>query len=117
MSEMMKMTKMTINNNNKKYVTIKNGGNDFRKMAQIMTDAGFKMNHATARNQLMLAIETLVYHLSNSLKSRITRKNIKDLIASQDMHDDLSDVVFLAYKELELEENEKENRGSVNEQQ
>lgn len=92
----------------KQYVTLKNGGTDFRKMAQIMTDAGYKMNHATARNQLIIAMENLVGHVSSSLKTKLTKKQIKDIVNAQEIHDDLADIIFAAYKEIEQE-------GSVNE--
>jgi len=88
---------------NKKYVTIKSDGTDFRKMAEIMTEAGFKMNHATARNQLILALETIVNHMSSSFNTKITKKHVKNLLNSQEIHDDLSDIIYLAYKELEKE--------------
>jgi len=91
-------------NKNKKYVTIKNNGTDFRKMAQILTNAGYKMNHATARNQFMLAIETIVNHMSTNLKTKVTKKHLKNLLSSQEIHDDLSDVIYKAYKELEKEQ-------------
>lgn len=88
----------------KKYVTTKNNGTDFRKMAEIMTKAGYKMNHATARNQLILAIETIVQHMSTNLKVKVTKANIKNFLNQQENHDDLSDVIFMAFKELEAEE-------------
>jgi hypothetical protein len=94
---------MKNNNINKKYVTLNDGGCDFRHMAKIMSNTGYKMNHATARNQLILAIETLMMHASATLKTKIKRNDIKNLLVSQDMHDDLSDVIYIAYKEL-LEE-------------
>ena len=56
---------------NKKYVTINENGMDFRKMSKIMSDAGYKMNHATTRNILILGIETLIIHISGSLKTKI----------------------------------------------
>jgi hypothetical protein len=92
----------------KKYVTIKDEGMDFRKMAKVMSDHGFSMNHATSRNQLILAIETIVQYLTSNTKSKMTKKNIKDFLSVQENHDILSDVIFLAYKELEKEEKENE---------
>lgn len=93
---------------NKKYVTIKNDGTDYRKMAEMMTNAGFKMNHATCRNQLIIAIETILNQMSGQLKTKITKKHIKNLLSSQDIHDDLSDVLYKAYKELQEESNKNE---------
>jgi hypothetical protein len=38
-------------------VTIEYGGMDYRNIATKMTDAGFKMNHATARNIFLKAMK------------------------------------------------------------
>ena len=46
-----------------KYVTLEEG-TDFRKIAQIMTEAGYQMNHATARNVLMTSLTNLFRHVS-----------------------------------------------------
>jgi hypothetical protein len=95
---------------NKKYVTLKDGGCDFRKLAKIMTHAGYKMNHATARNQLMFAIREILQKASKDLCNPIGEKQIKQMINDQDLQDNFGDVVFAAYKELEREENEKRSK-------
>jgi len=87
-------------NKEKKYVTLNEDGIDFRTMAYIMTNVGFKMNHATARNQLILAIQFLVGHMSDKLEINISQKNISNMIKSQDIHEQLSDVLYKAYQEL-----------------
>lgn len=84
----------------KKYITLNKEGVDFRTMASAMTDIGYKMNHATARNQLILAIKTLVGHISTSLNANLTQSNIKSMIKSQEVHENLSDVLYKAYHEL-----------------
>jgi len=90
------------NNNNKTktkktYITLKDGGCDFRNMARIMTKAGYKMNHATARNQLMLAIEALIAHMSSKLKVKLSRTQIRDMVCSQALQTNLADVLWLAH--------------------
>lgn len=102
---------MTLETQKKKYVTLKDGGCDFRTMAKIMTDAGYKMNHATARNQLMLAIESLLSHTSSNLKLRVNKTHLRSLITNQNLQDNLADVLYVAYQALTDEEEEKNNNG------
>ena len=89
----------------KKYVTLNEDGMDFRTMAEIMTSKGYKMNHATARNHLILAIKNLVGNMSTSLNVSISAKDIDVMIKSQDVHEQLSDVLYKAYEELRKEGN------------
>lgn len=91
-------------NSKKKYVTLKDGGCDFRTMAKIMTDAGYKMNHATARNQLMLAIESLLSHTSSNLQLKVNKCHLRNLITDQDLQDNLADVLYVAYQAMIKEE-------------
>lgn len=84
----------------KTYITLKDGGCDFRKMARIMTEAGYKMNHATARNQLILAIESLIGHTSANLQIKIGKAQLRELITNQALQDNLADVLFTANEAL-----------------
>lgn len=88
----------------KKYVTLNNEGMDFRTMAVIMTENyGHKMNHATARNQLIIAIGSLFNNISGELNANISQKEIQEMIKSQEVHEHLSDVLYRAYTELKSE--------------
>ncbi len=96
---------MTTNNKKaiqKKYITLDEGA-DFRKIAHIMSQAGFPMNHATARNQLMLAMENLLIDVSRQIGVKIEKKHIDDMLHNQDVHNSLADVLQLAYTELKKE--------------
>lgn len=86
----------------KKYVTIEEGC-DFRKIAQIMTEAGFPMNHATARNQLMLAMENLLTDVSRQIGVKVEKKHVMDMLHNQEVHNSLADILQLAYTELKTE--------------
>lgn len=90
----------------KKYITLGDGGCDFRQMAKIMTDAGFKMNHATARNQLIIAIDSLLMKINTILNANMSSEEIEKLRNDQDVHDNLADVLYMAYQELENEDTE-----------
>jgi len=90
------------NANAKKYVIIDEGC-DFRQIAQIMTQAGYPMNHATARNQLMLAMENLLSDMSRQVGIKVEKKHIIDMLHNQEVHNSLADVLQLAYTELKTE--------------
>lgn len=94
----------------KKYVTLKNGGCDFRKMAKIMTAHGYKMNHATARNQLILAVENLMCQTSSNLKVKLSKQELRELATSQALQDNLADVLFIAYKSLQEDEGQEKKK-------
>ncbi len=91
----------------KKYITLKDGGTDFRTMAMIMSKHGFKMNHATARNQLNLAVKYLLTQISSSLKSGARSVQLEELMGDQEIHENLSDIIYLAFTE-ERKSNEKQ---------
>lgn len=91
-----------------KYVTLE-AGIDFRRIAQIMTDSGFQMNHATARNVLMLSLSHLVRHISVEMGSEVSDDQIKDILRDQRVHEALSDVLFEAHQQITAEESIKQH--------
>ncbi len=86
----------------KKYITIKNGI-DFRKIAKIMSKNNYKMNHATARNQLISAMNNLLEKTAEHMGLKINREKLADLIKDQNVHDSLTDVLYIAYRDYLLE--------------
>lgn len=82
----------------KKYVTVEEG-TDFRTIAKIMTDNGYKMNHATARNVLISAIKKLLNYSAERVGVKISDSEMKRLIKDQSVHTALADVLYLAKKE------------------
>jgi cytidylate kinase len=85
-----------------KYVTLEQGI-DFRRIAQIMTDAGYQMNHATARNVLMMSLSHLVKHISGEMGAEVTEEQVKNILRDQKVHEALSDILFEAHRQLEAE--------------
>ena len=79
-----------------KYVTLEDGI-DFRKIAKIMTDAGWQMNHATARNVLMNGLSRLVTNISEEAGTRLTSKEVEGLLKNQQLHEALAEILFKAY--------------------
>ncbi len=87
-----------------KYVTVEDG-TDFRTIAKIMSRKGYKMNHATARNVLMAAIEKLLNYSANEVGAQITSAEVDELLKSQEIHKALADVLYLAYEQMKEENN------------
>jgi hypothetical protein len=95
---------MKNNNENcekKRYITIE--GIDFRAIADIMTRAGYKMNHATARNQLMSALQKLLTNIVKQTEIKPDREKIEEMMNSQEIHSALADILHRSYDLLEKE--------------
>jgi len=85
-------------NKQKKYVTVEEG-TDFRTIAKIMTNNGYKMNHATARNVLISAIKKLLNYSAERVGVKIPEAEMKALAKDQSVHTALADVLYLAQKD------------------
>lgn len=85
-------------NEKKRYITIE--GIDFRKIAAIMTKAGYKMNHATARNQLMSSLQKLLTNIVKQTEIKPDREKIEEMMNSQEIHNALADILHRAYQEI-----------------
>ena len=83
----------------KEYITL-DEGIDFRKIAAIMTKAGYKMNHAIARNQLMSALQKLLTNIVKQTEVKPDREKIEEMMNSQEIHNALADVLHRAYQEI-----------------
>lgn len=82
----------------RKYVTLESGM-DFRTIARIMTKNGWRMNHATARNQLILAMHNLLVHVAQQVKGpKMKPSEVESLLKDQTIHDHLNDILYLAFK-------------------
>ena len=103
----------------KKYITLKNlnEGYDFRKIAGIMSDSGYKMNHATARNQLFISIEELLTNISSNLNIKMSKQSINDMINNQLLQDNLADILYLAYQNILKEKKNKKEGEYINNEQ
>jgi len=112
------MSRKKINNSKqkeKKYITLEDG-EDFRTIASIMTEFGDeKMNHATARNQLISALSNLFNDTANQINSdKIKKSDIESILKEQNLNNEFTDMLYLVYKnyssDLKKEyENEKRN--------
>jgi lactate dehydrogenase-like 2-hydroxyacid dehydrogenase len=87
---------MTEENKSKKYVTLTEG-NDFRQIAKYMTDAGYQMNHATARNVLMASMKKVISSIGGSLGTNLTTDQIVELLSEQQIHHAFGDVLHEVY--------------------
>lgn len=81
----------------KKYITL-DSGVDFRKIAEKMTELGYQMNHATARNQLMVAMEKLVGDVAKQAGARLTKSQLSALLQNQTVHDAIADILHVIHE-------------------
>ena len=86
----------------KEYITL-DEGIDFRAIADNMTRAGYKMNHATARNQLMSALQKLLTNIVKQTEIKPDREKIEEMMNSQEIHSALADILHRAYMQMEKE--------------
>lgn len=80
----------------KRYVTLDTGV-DYRKIAEMMASAGYQMNHATARNQLMLAMEKLLIDVAKQAGAKLTREHVAALLQDQGVHNALADILHVIH--------------------
>jgi hypothetical protein len=80
-----------------KYITLEDG-TDFRKIAKIMTEAGWRMNHATARNVLMTGLSKLIANISEEVETHLSVKEIDALLKNQEIHEALAEILYKASK-------------------
>lgn len=92
---------MEKNNNKKKYITLdEQDCMDYRTMAKTMTKIGYDMNHATARNLCILGIKSILKQISIDLNLDFSKQKMSDAIKSQFVHDQLADILYVAYNDL-----------------
>tara|TARA_B000000557_G_C20640920_1_gene386323 strand:+ start:120 stop:389 length:270 start_codon:yes stop_codon:yes gene_type:complete len=66
-----------------KYVTVKNKeGLDYRSIANIMTEKGDKMNHATVRNIINKSLVKIVKGLHKDMNKNISEKDAYNIAKS-----------------------------------
>lgn len=79
------------------YVT-RSEGLDFRKIAVAMTRNKHKLNHATARNQTFAGIKEILESATEKLGISLSDEEISNLSKDPEVHDALTDLLFLAHK-------------------
>ncbi len=85
--------------NRKTYITLKDGI-DYRTISKIMSKAGYQMNHATARNTLMNAMNNFVVKIGEEVGLEITQEKANEILKESELHHAFSDILFKAYSEL-----------------
>ena len=61
------------------------------------------MNHATARNQLMIALNNLLEKTADKVGTKINKDTLVNLLKDQGVHDSLTDVLYTAYRDYLIE--------------
>ena len=77
------------------YITIEDGS-DFREISKVMTEHGYTMNHATARNVLLGALKKIATNILGVYNISVTEENISGLLKSQQFQDSIVDLLYLA---------------------
>ena len=72
------------------YATVTNQGMGFREIAEKMTSHGFKMNHATARNHFLRAMEKIASPMVSFIE---TDMDAKQLAENPNFQDALIDIM------------------------
>ena len=86
---------------NQGYATVADGL-DYRAISEIMTEGGFKMNHATARNVLLSAMRSLASDLLLSRGEEIQLERVDQIARSPQFQSGISDAVSDLYSSGEL---------------
>lgn len=103
----MKQQEQASTDDTKEYITLSDGL-DFRTIARIMTSGGLKMNHATARNQLMSALQKFFINIFKQTNIKPDKAHLQEMMNSQDIHNALTDVLFKAHQQILKEQEQKE---------
>lgn len=93
-----KTTASTETTSSRKYITLESGV-DFRKIAEVMTQAGYQMNHATARNQLMIALTKLLDDVAKQAGAKLSKAQLSKLLQNQTVHNALADILHVVHEE------------------
>lgn len=79
-----------------KYVTLEEGM-DYRTISTLMTEAGWKMNHATVRDIFMSAMSKLIKEIAPRVDVELTEDELYDVIKSNSTHRALQDILEELY--------------------
>lgn len=81
-----------------KYITL-DEGMDYRTISTLMSEAGWKMNHATVRDIFMSAMSKIVKDVIVRLDIQLTEDELYDVLKSNSMHRALQDILEELYDE------------------
>lgn len=85
------------------YIETPDGAADYRSISKIMTELGFTLNPATARNQTMKAINEFLLKTSGSIGGCYNSSQLENLLKTQGFHDFFADILYQAASEEDLE--------------
>ena len=76
--------------NKNKYITVNNfSGNSYSKVAEIMSNEGYKMNHSSVRNYVTRGFCKIVKNISINYDLNYTDDQIKKIAQSQEFQDSI----------------------------
>lgn len=80
-----------------KTVYTKSPGMDFRGIAKVMTEAGYPINHHTARNVVFKTMAGFISKISGSVNFPIDSERLDTLLRNNETHEVMSDLLVKAY--------------------
>lgn len=78
------------------YATVAEGL-DYRAISEIMTERGFKMNHATARNVLLSAMRSLAADILKSQGDEVSLDKVERVARSPQFQSGIADMLSDLY--------------------
>ena len=77
------------------YATISDlGGMDYRSIANLMTENGFKMNHATARNVFLSGMSKIAKELLQTCDRQMSTEEIKSIAVNPTFQNAVCEIIF-----------------------
>lgn len=91
----MKENTTVIHKEKMKYITVENG-KDYRQIAKIMTENGYSINHATARNIVMSGLFTFIKNLTKEFGLHLSDKEVQALCEDSEIQNLLPELLYKA---------------------
>lgn len=85
-----------------KYIVIEKGI-DFRTVASLMSNLGFEMNHATARNNFSSAMKSLIENIVAEIKATdegVSTEDVELILKNQQVYNAFPEILYKANKLL-----------------
>lgn len=71
------------------------GGTEYREIADIMTNAGYEMNHTSARNHVLRVMKKLATSYSNAWGFRLSDDRLESMIRSPHFQDSVQELMTM----------------------
>lgn len=83
------------------------GGTEYREIADIMTTAGYEMNHTSARNHVLRVMKKLAASYSNAWGIRLSDDKLEGMIRSPHFQDSVGELMGMIEDEQRFKDEKK----------